>query len=69
MSEKFDVFSVGRSTIRIYIITTLKGLSLKDAFEQCLLKEMEGLKVYYVHLKDIIASKKAGGRYKGLDDI
>ncbi|MBC7423842.1 MAG: hypothetical protein H7334_10365 [Ferruginibacter sp.] len=69
MSDKFDVFSMGRSPLRIDIITKLKGLSFNDAFEQSLLKEMEGLKVHYLHLKDLIASKKAAGRYKDLDDI
>lgn len=69
MGEKFDVFSIGRSPIRIDIITKLKGLSFDDAFKDSLLKEIEGLKVHYLHLKDLIKSKKSAGRYKDLDDI
>jgi hypothetical protein len=33
MGEQFDVFSIGRSPIRIDIITKLKGLEFKDAFK------------------------------------
>ncbi len=69
MSDKFDVFSIGRSPLRIDIITKLKGLDFEDAFESALLKEIEGLKVKYLNLTDLITAKKAAGRHKDLDDI
>ncbi len=69
MSEKFDVFSIGRSPIRIDIITKLKGIEFAEAFEHALQKELEGLKVNYLHLNDLIKAKKASGRGKDLDDI
>lgn len=69
MSEKFDVFSIGRSPLQIDIITKLKGLSFGDAFPLALQKEIEGLKVNYLSLADLIKAKKASGRYKDLDDI
>jgi hypothetical protein len=69
MSERFDVFSIGRSPIRIDIITNLKGLEFSDAFHHALQKEMEGIKVNYLNLDDLLKAKKASGRYKDLDDI
>ena len=69
MGEKFDVFSIGRSPIRIDVITKLKGLHFKDAIKHSLLKEIEGLKVNYLELSDLIKAKKAAGRHKDLDDI
>ena len=69
MGEKFDVFSIGRSPIRIDVITKLKGLDFEDAFKHSLVKEIEGLKVNYLQLNDLIQAKKAAGRYKDLDDI
>ncbi len=69
MGEDFDVFSIGRSPIRIDVITKLKGLDFVDAFQHSLVKEIESLKVNYLHLNDLIQAKKAAGRYKDLDDI
>ena len=69
LGEKFDVFSMGRSPMRIDIITKLKGVLFPEAFDQSLEKEMENTKVRYLHLNDLFASKKAAGRYKDLDDL
>lgn len=69
MGEKFDVFSIGRSPIRIDVITKLKGLHFEDAIKHSLLKEIEGLKVNYLELSDLIKAKKAAGRHKDFDDI
>jgi hypothetical protein len=69
MGEKFDVFSIGRSPIRIDIITKLKGLNFDEAFSHSLIKEVEGLKINYLQLNDLVQAKKAAGRYKDLDDI
>ncbi len=57
------------SPIRIDIITKLKGLDFEDALKHSLAEEMEGLRVIYLNLPDLIQAKKAAGRYKDLDDI
>ena len=69
LSNRFDVFSIGRSPLRIDIITQLKGLSFPDANEHSLNVEMEGLKVKYLRLDDLIKAKKSSGRHKDMDDI
>ena len=69
MGERFDVFSMGRRPLQIDIITKLKGLEFKDAVQHAVQKEMEGIKVKYLNLDDLLKSKKASGRYKDLDDI
>ncbi len=69
MSEEFDVFSMGRMPLQIDIITKLKGLEFKEAIKHAEQKELEGLKVSYLHLTDLIKAKTASGRYKDLDDI
>lgn len=69
LGDTFDVFSIGRSPFRIDIISKLKGLEFDDAYANSLEKEMEGLKVRYLHLNDLLTSKKAAGRYRDLDDI
>ena len=69
MGDEFDVFSVGRSPFQIDMMTKLKGVEFADAVEKAEQKEMEGLKVSYLNLTDLIKAKTASGRYKDLDDI
>ncbi|MEP7255413.1 MAG: nucleotidyltransferase [Ferruginibacter sp.] len=69
MGDRFDVFSMGRTPIQIDIITKLKGLEFKDAIHHAVQKEMEGIKVKYLNLDDLLKAKKASGRHKDLDDI
>lgn len=69
MSDDFDVFSMGRMPLQIDIITKLKGVEFSDAIKQTEQKELEGLKIRYIHLADLIKAKTASGRHKDLDDI
>jgi len=69
MGEEFNVFTMGRKPLQIDIITRLKGVEFKDAVEHALQKEMEGIKVKYLNLTDLIQAKTASGRHKDLDDI
>lgn len=69
MSERFDVFSMGRSPLQIDIITKLKAVEFNEAIKQSEQKEIEGLKVNYINLADLIKAKTASGRHKDLDDI
>ena len=52
LSSKFDVFSIGRSPLRIDIITDLKGLSFSEALENSVNKIIEDLNVRYLNLND-----------------
>ena len=62
MGNKFDVFSIGRSPLRIDIITKLKGLDFKAAFKNSLNKKIGGMKVNYLKLDDLIKAKKKGDK-------
>jgi hypothetical protein len=64
-----DVFSYGRSPVRIDVITNLKGVVFDDAFKHAQLFDEEGLTIRFIHLNNLIQAKKAAGRYKDLDDI
>jgi predicted nucleotidyltransferase len=69
IGDEFDVFTVGRSPFQIDMMTKLKGVEFADAIQKAEQKEMEGLKVRYLNLDDLIKAKTAVGRYKDLDDI
>lgn len=64
-----DFFSYGRSPVSIDIITKLKGVVFDDAYTQSQIFNEEGLTIRFIHLKNLIESKKTAGRYKDLDDI
>lgn len=69
MGDEFDVFSMGRMPFQIDVITKLKGVEFADAMKQAEQKELEGLKVIFLNLADLIKAKTASGRHKDLDDI
>lgn len=67
--EYADVFSFGRAPFGIDILTKLKGVRFEDAFSQAQIFNEDGLVIKFIHLNNLIQSKKAAGRYKDLDDI
>lgn len=69
LGDNFDVFSIGRAPLQIDIITKLKGVEFDEAYTNANFKNLEGLDVRYLHLNELIQSKKAAGRHKDLDDI
>lgn len=54
---------------QIDVMTKLKGVEFTYAMEKAEQKELEGLKVRFLNLADLIKAKTASGRYKDLDDI
>lgn len=54
MGEQYDVFSMGRSPLQIDFITKLKGLEFNEAIEKAEQKELEGLRINYLNLTDLI---------------
>lgn len=68
-ADTVDVFSYGRSPVSIDIITKLKGVVFHQAFAQSQIFNAEGLTIRFIHLNNLIESKKAAGRHKDLDDI
>lgn len=68
-SSVADVFSFGRPPVSIDIITNLKGVEFDKAFPNSMQFEENGLLIRFIHLNNLLESKKAVGRYKDLDDI
>lgn len=55
--------------VSIDIITKLKGVDFDDAYSQVQVFNEERLMIRFLHLNNLIESKKAAGRHKDLDDI
>ncbi len=67
--EKFNVFTYGIPPVCIEVLTELKGCNFEEAYQLSLLHNDNGLEIRFLHINTLIASKKAVGRYKDLDDL
>jgi len=62
------IFQIGVAPCRIDIITSIDGLSFKDAYARSILTDIEGIPVHVLSIPDIIINKRATGRTKDLAD-
>jgi hypothetical protein len=68
-NPQIDVFTFGRQPSSIEILTQLKGIEFNEAYKSVQVFEESGLKINFLHINQLIKSKKAVGRFKDLDDI
>lgn len=68
-SDQYDVFSFGKPPYAIEVMTAVKGLSFKIAYELSTIELIEELSVRVIHLNHLIDAKKAAGRNKDLNDL
>ena len=64
-----DVFTFGRQPVAIDIITSIKGLSFDDAFQQATDVDVDGLVIRLIHYNHLILAKRAAGRSRDLNDL
>ncbi len=69
LSEKFDVFSIGKPPFAIEIMTAIKGLEYKQAFDTSTMETIDGIEIRVVHLNQLRQAKAAAGRHKDLNDL
>ncbi|MCX6204897.1 MAG: hypothetical protein NTZ19_01425 [Bacteroidetes bacterium] len=68
-STQYDVFAFGKPPSAIEIMTAVKGVSFKDAFDLSTIELIDKIPVRVIHLNHLIEAKKAAGRNKDLNDI
>lgn len=68
-TNTFDVFRFGRPPLSIDIITKLKGLDFKEAFEQADFGVHDDLQIRVINYNHLIQAKRASGRAKDINDI
>jgi hypothetical protein len=64
-----NVITVFNDRVRIDVQTSTPGLVFKDAWRRRVTMAYEGQDLYIVAREDLIASKRAAGRPKDLEDI
>jgi hypothetical protein len=68
-NPKVDVFTFGRPPVCIDIMTSVKGLEFKEAFDHAEYFTIHEEKIRVIHYQHLIKAKKTSGRWKDLDDI
>ncbi len=69
LSPEFDVFSIGKPPFAIEIMTAVKGLDYKEAFDTSTMEKIDGIEIKVLHLNQLRQAKAAAGRHKDLNDL
>ncbi len=67
--EPDQVIQLGYPPHRIDILTSVSGISFKDAWNKRITIPIEELEVPFIGLEDLLINKKASGRLQDLADI
>lgn len=65
----WDVFTFGVPPVAIDIMVKVKGLDFKNAYDQSVIFEDDGLMIRTLHKDVLIHAKKQSNRPKDIDDI
>ncbi len=67
--EAGQIVQLGYPPSRIDILLTLKGVEFDTCYEHKVIEENDGIIAYFIDLDNLIANKKAVGRYQDLADV
>ncbi len=68
-NSEIDVFTFGKSPVRIDLMTAVKGMDFDQAFNNSHFYEIEDMKLRLIHYDDLIKAKQASARARDIDDI
>jgi predicted nucleotidyltransferase len=63
------VTQIGYPPLRIDILNTIDGVKFEDAYPNRLLVDVNGIKVKYIGLKELVDNKTASGRSQDIADL
>lgn len=69
LGNEFDVWGLGREPNRIEIMSDINGLQFDFAFDKSKIYQHENINIRIIDLGDLLAAKKASGRFKDKNDI
>jgi hypothetical protein len=64
-----QIIQLGYPPNRINVITTLSGVNFSECYSKRVEVDIEGLLINFINLNDLIANKRATGRYQDLADL
>lgn len=69
LKNKENIFRIGYPPYRIDIMTDIDGVAFKDCFPNKIVREIDGIKIFFIGFNDLIKNKKASGRNQDLLDL
>jgi len=63
------VMQIGRSPLRIDLITSIDGVSTEQVFQNRLTAKDDDVIYYFINYEDLIKNKRAAGRPKDIADL
>lgn len=67
--DDYNVFTFGRPPMAIDIVTAIQGVEFDAAFKNVKVVTIQDIEVKLLNFSDLIATKRATGRFKDLDDL
>jgi len=68
-NESMDVYTFGRPPVCLDIMSKVKGLEFSECYYKALEDSSQGFNIKLISYNHLIASKKAAGRLRDLNDI
>lgn len=66
---KRDVIFMGKTPFRIDILSGISGVTFTSAYRRRIFMKLDEDSIPVIHLKDLIANKRASGRTKDQADV
>ncbi len=67
--QENKITRMGVPPLRLEILTTISGVTFAECYAQREIRDIDGVAVSLISLKDLKTNKKASGRYKDLNDL
>jgi len=67
--QKDKIFRVGLPPMRIEILTSISGVEVREAYEERIEDELDGVPVKLINLENLKRNKRAAARAKDLADL
>ena len=67
--QKGGITQIGYPPLRIDILNEIDGVEFSDAYENKQVIDIDGLKVNYIGLDDMIKNKQTSGRKQDISDV
>lgn len=64
-----QIIQLGREPVRIDLLTGLDGVSFRDCADRAVDVDIEGVRVPFISLEDLLTNKRASGRAQDLADV
>lgn len=68
-TKQYGIIQLGYPPVRIDIINTIDGVDFNECYARKAVFDIDGLKINFINLEDLIKNKKTTARPRDIDDI